>query len=105
MNLTELLDRFTSKALEDERNDSGRVIQGWVVAIEEVNRVSYVRFKDQLPTYNEEEARVLPKQEAANLMSTFFENDRELWRTMRLLPVRGDTEAIKGGMLPTIHGY
>ena len=105
MNLTELLDQFTSKALRDEQDDPGRVIQGWAVAIEEDNRISYVRFDDQLPTHNEAEIRVLPKQEAADLMSTFFNNDRELWRTMRLLPVRGDSERIKGGMLPTINGY
>jgi len=105
MTLTEVINQFTYKALIDEIDNPGTIIQGWVVAIVEDRRISYIRFEDTLPTYDETEARVLPKQEACDLMSEFFYKDRETWRKLRVLPVRGDTERIKGGMLPTVNGY
>ena len=74
-------------------------IQGWTVAIVGTKRSAYAAFKGG-ETYNENEAIVLNKQDASNLMCSRY-GGTDLWKYTRLVAVRGD-QAL---MLPTGLGF
>jgi hypothetical protein len=56
-------------------------------------------------TYDESEAYVDSKKSAISKMSLLYDRDIELFKYAQLVPVRGDIQNVKGGMLPTINGY
>ena len=79
--------------------------QGWAIICVGTKRCSYLAFAKDDFIYDETKIHISgTKQEAADLM-TRSTACRNLWKHIRIIPVRGDIVDVKGGMLPTVDGY
>ena len=79
--------------------------QGWAIICVGTKRCSYLSFFDDEFIYDENKIRIFKDKNEATSIMIRSPQCKNLWKYIRIIPVRGDIKYIKGGMLPTVDGY